>query len=393
MFITFLYQILFVSNYCISLHKLNIMLENIEQYTKQLGLAERTQPSATEIYNTKGIPTATAMPTFIVESSLPAFVESKEESVLSKSKSGTGIGRIFIPDTALPCLSFANAQQRYINKIEAYIFELQRWHYEVYARKFHYPHKEDYNKKIEEICGKLNEESPGYPFACYFATGADDTAAAGAYLLSLSPSKENKKKERQAVIWLSGIQWLIRMRDALPEKIPDEASAGSGSDIPIPKDDSPSAEENEQAELRYLIEKLKLTAPVTEYDLNEEKTDNQEMLAAVRLAYFIEGKEWANNVNAFSIRIADCQNDNSGTQSTTQYKSDTFRNRMRRNGPSFSDDDYNQYLKGDKQLQPQIRNYYKKWEEKVTYVQQLLTLFRTDTGQNGQTPDNNGQLS
>lgn len=393
MFITFLSQILFVSNYCISLHKLNIMLENIEQYTKQLSLAERTQPSATEIYNTKGIPTATAMPTFVVEPSLPAFVESKDESVLSKSRSGKGISRIFIPNTALPCLSFANAQQKYADKIETYIFELQRWHYEVYARKFHYPHKEDYNKKIEEICGKLNEESPGYPFAYYFATGADDTTAAGAYLLSLSPSKEKKKIERQAVIWLSGIQWLIRMRDALPEEIPDEPSAGLGSDIPIPKDDSPSAEDNEQAELRYLIEKLKLADSIIKYDLNEEKTDNQEMLAAVRLAYCIEGKKWANNVNAFSKRIADCQKDNSGTQSTTQYKSDTFRNRMRRNGPSFSDDDYKQYLKGDKQLQPQKRKHYEGWKEKIAYVQQLLTIFRTSTGQNGQTPDDNGQLS
>lgn len=369
------------------------MLRNIEKYKKQLGLAEKTQPSATEIYNTKGIPTATAMPTFVVESPLSTFAEPKEESVLSKSLSGKGIGRIFIPNSALSCLSFANAQQRYADKVEAYIFELQRWHYEVYARKLHYPHKEDYNEKIEEICGKLNEESPGYPFECYFATGADDTAAAGAYLLSLPPSKENKKKERQAIIWLSGIQWLIRMRDALPEKIPDEASTGPGSDIPIPKNAPPSAEENEQVELRYLIEKLKLADPAAEYELNKGKTNNQEMLAAVRLAYFTEEKKWAKNVNAFSQRIADCQKDNSGTQSTTQYKSDTFRNRMRRHGPSFSDVDYQQYLKGEKQLQPQIRNYYESWKEKVTYVQQLLTLFRTNAGQNGQTPDKNGQLS
>lgn len=369
------------------------MFKNINNTSKELGLAERTQPSAAEIYTPQGIPTGGAMPSYTQTQTAPQIfnVRTSQEGPFKELRSKK-IDQLYEQDDENLRDYFACIQEEYTAEIDVFITDLKRWRIEIRARKRHYPRREDYEEKRMELCNFLYVKSQGYPFEQYFSGGADDTADAGAYLITLIRSAFKEKDERYAVVLLSGIQWLIRERDSLSVDISVEASAGPGSDIPIPipKDAPPSAEENEQAELRYLIEKLKLTAPVTEYDLNEENTDNQEMLAAVRLAYFIEGKKWANNVNAFSIRIADCQNDNSGTQSTAQYKSDTFRNRMRRKGPSFSDDDYNQYLKGDKQLQPQIRNYYKKWEEKVTYVQQLLTLFRTDTGQNGQTPDNNG---
>lgn len=190
------------------------MFNNIEDNKKQLGLTERIQPSATEIYTQTNIPTGVAMPSY---TQTPNVNSTKEPQY--QRMGDMALRRLYAPTTENLSSYFEVIKQKYIVLVEEYITKLHGWRIDVYANKLHFPERKDFNDKLEQLYCDFATINPFVPVERYFADGADDTVAAGAFLLSLL-GKRSEDNESYAVMVLSGIQWLIRERDALLDDTP-----------------------------------------------------------------------------------------------------------------------------------------------------------------------------
>ena len=192
------------------------MLKNINSDNPKLGLPERLQPIATEIYASQGIPTGETMPGYTrthtseesISFSPPAMskVEQLREILLSSDQN---------PSEGELCLFFKLMQKQYAPQINSVFKDLRRWSIEIRSRKGRYPICEDFIVKQNEFYKLLYAKDSDFPFETYFSNGVDDTADAGAYLLSL-PDKNREAEELNAIRLLSAVQWLIRERDKLP---------------------------------------------------------------------------------------------------------------------------------------------------------------------------------
>lgn len=272
------------------------MFNNIKQHT-ELGLAERIQPSATEIYSSQSIPTGETMPgytrTHTSEGSI-SFSSSgiskveKLRNILLSSNQNPSEGEL--------CLYFKLVQKQYAPHIDSVFKDLRRWSIEVRARKSRYPIREDFIAKLSEYYKLLCIEDAGFPFETYFSNGANDTADAGAYLLCL-PDMNREAEELHAIRLLSAVQWLIRERDKLPvESAPVVLEVDDATEEESEKQEV-SEEDKKLVEVFRTIKDMKDTEDKSKYTLGQ--------IHPVLL--FIcnrEGKLWAKNKRTYALHLA-----------------------------------------------------------------------------------------
>ena len=280
-----------------------IMFNNIKQHT-ELGLAERSQLSATEIYSSQGIPTGDTMPDYTrthtsegsISFSSPVMskVEQLREILLSSDQN---------PSEAELCLFFKLMQKQYAPQINSVFKDLRRWSIRVRARKRCYPIREDFIAKQNEFYKLLYAKDSDFPFETYFSNGVDDTADAGAYLLCL-PEMNREEEELHAIRLLSAVQWLIRERDKLPlESAPVVLEANDA--IEEENIDSRQEAEIENEELINLYNALHLGNENRLITLGEKSYNRGKILTAVMHMYKEENKSWAENPSQFSKKLVD----------------------------------------------------------------------------------------
>ena len=280
-----------------------IMFNNIKQHT-ELGLAERSQLSATEIYSSQGIPTGDTMPDYTrthtsegsISFSSPVMskVEQLREILLSSDQN---------PSEGELCLFFKLMQKQYAPQINSVFKDLRRWSIRVRARKRCYPIREDLIAKQNEFYKLLYAKDSDFPFETYFSNGVDDTADAGAYLLSL-PEMNREEEELNAIRLLSAVQWLIRERDKLPvESAPVVLEADDV--VEEEKIDSRREADIENEELLNLYNVLHLGEGNGLITLGEKSYNRGKILTAVMHMYKEENKSWAENPSRFSNKLVD----------------------------------------------------------------------------------------
>jgi len=96
------------------------MLNNINENTKELGLAGRTQPSATEIYATKGIPTGSVMPEYTHTQTRKKIEFSPSE----QRKRDTALRHLIGTTPEERRILFESFQEKYENEIYHHITDL-----------------------------------------------------------------------------------------------------------------------------------------------------------------------------------------------------------------------------------------------------------------------------
>ena len=277
------------------------MFNNIEDNKRQLGLAERTQPSATEIYTQTNIPTGSVMSNYTQTQTAPQIfnVRTSQEGPFKELRSKI-IAQLYEQDDENLRDYFACMQEEYAAEIDVFITDLKRWRIEIRARKRHYPKWEDYEEKRMELCKFLYVKAHGYPFDQYFSDGVDDTADAGAYLITLIRSAFKEKEERYAVVLLSGIQWLIRERDALSVDIPVEPEVETSASNQAEQQE---LERKDSIEIELDVEKLALkNAFTTACGLKDDEGKVKYKIGEIYhvLRFLSEGKKWAKNARTFA---------------------------------------------------------------------------------------------
>lgn len=177
---------------------------------------------------------------------------------------------------------------------------MKRWRIDIRASKRYYPKHEDYEKKRMDLCKFLYAKAHDYPFEQYFSSGADDTADAGAYMMTLIGSAFKEKDERYAIVLLSGIQWLIRERDSLSVDIPNEPEVETTASI---KTTQKKIERKDSKEIELDAEKLALkNAFTTTCGLKDDEGKVKYKIGEIYhvLRFLSEGKEWAKNARTFA---------------------------------------------------------------------------------------------
>ena len=278
-----------------------IMFNNIKQNI-ELGLAERSQLSATEIYSSQGIPTGETMPGYTrthtsegsISFSSPVMskVEQLREILLSSDQN---------PSEGELCLFFKLMQKQYAPQINSVFKDLRRWSIRVRARKRCYPIREDFIAKQNEFYKLLYAKDSDFPFETYFSNGADDTADAGAYLLCL-PEMNREAEELHAIRLLSAVQWLIRKRDKLPvESAPVVLEADDV--VEEEKKDSCQEANMEDKELLGILTKLQLGGKARNVMIEGKNRPDRCVLTAIMYMYQADNKQWAANPNLLSMKI------------------------------------------------------------------------------------------
>ena len=275
------------------------MFNNIEDNKRQLGLAERIQPSATEIYTQTNIPTGGAMPSY---TQTPNVNSTKEPQY--QRMGDMALRRLYAPTTENLSSYFEVIKQKHIVLVEEYITKLHGWRIDVYANKLHFPERKDFNDKLEQLYCDFATINPFVPVERYFADGADDTVAAGAFLLSLL-GKRSEDNESYAVMVLSGIQWLIRERDALLDDtslMPDEETSAASQHNTPNGDDTTRGEDEE---LEEVFVQLCLDDERCLVTQDGHKYKQGKVLTAIMHMYQDEKKPWADNPSRFSKELVE----------------------------------------------------------------------------------------
>lgn len=227
------------------------------------------------------------------------------------------------------CDWFLMMQEECPTEIALLINELKRQCIEVYAMKLHHPLREDYNELIRKQCKKLQSQASHIPFEKYCEEGANFTATAGAYLLSIY-NKKSEKQLRLATIQLSGLQWLIGERDALPVEVTSSAPQPDIIETTATQPQEPTVEEEEVVEEDTVeedtVEEDTIEEEAVEQQpLNEEdeklkeayhalrniKDDNGKekyslghIYAILQFLYHKQKKDWAKNYRTFGNHFA-----------------------------------------------------------------------------------------
>lgn len=182
---------------------------------KILGLAERTQPSASEIYTPTSIPTGDAMPTY---TQTPTSAESISFDSAEKARQERRMDvamRNLLKSTSEECrLLFKLFQNKYEDQIFHRITSLMIWVGTEEHMKDCPLTVDDYDRRIKEEQGELKAMDDRLPVDKYFRLGADDTAKCG-HLLIIKQRVWDEAKQIYATVLLSGIQWLMRQREEL----------------------------------------------------------------------------------------------------------------------------------------------------------------------------------
>lgn len=216
---------------------------------------------------------------------------------------------------------------KYADKVQTATRKMQLWCVDVYAKERHLPRYEDYNRKCEEIFREFELAFPDYPVSEYYAAGADDTSAAGAFLLSVSQTR-SEADECLAVDLLSRLRWLIGKRDELPPS--DDVRAESEACALPPEDNTAehadeilSAEESAVKEVLSEFISYSTPAGTKAYTLGEIYTV---------FLYHCREKPWGKYNRQLALFIAPLigKSVESITSALQRYK--------RRHETSFSDD-------------------------------------------------------
>ena len=248
------------------------MFNNINNNSKRLSSTERIQPSSPEIYTAQNIPTGETMPeytrTHTSTQSIDTYILQERAFKQVRAKL---LSDIYVRTEDHYCDWFLMMQEECPTEIALLINDLKCQCIEVYAMKLHHPLRADYNKLIRKQCKKLKSQAPHIPFEKYCKEGANFTAAAGAYLLSIY-NKKSEKQLRLATIQLSGLQWLIGERDALPVEVTSTAPQPDIIETTATHPQEPTVEEVE------VVEEDTVEEDTVEEDTIEEEAVEQQPL-------------------------------------------------------------------------------------------------------------------
>lgn len=269
----------------------NKMLEFSKIQGKQ-DLTERLETYTTQRYVSQSVPMGDAI------SSYTTYTDASVEGALRRLHRKV-LSAMYEPDDECMREYFNLMQDNYKEEVDDYIGELKRWRVEVRARKCHWPRREDYEEKRMEICHTFCSCEPNFPVEQYFSCGADDTADAGAYLLSLPSNEMKETKERLGILIFSCIQWLVRERDALPIGTSD----APGNSIP---DNTPPSEEitYDKALKTLLVDYLKLNTEGTNVKIGEKTWNKTRVVVATMHVLKTRGTLRASNDKEYAVQIA-----------------------------------------------------------------------------------------
>lgn len=198
------------------------MFNNIKENTKELGLAERTQPSATEIYTTKGIPTGSVMPEYTHTQTRKKIEFSPSE----QRKRDTALRHLIGTTPEERRILFESFQEKYENEIYHHITDLMLWA----STTEHLQDKAlsiaDYDLRIRGELKKLTAMDATLPVDSYFRNGSDDTAKCG-HLLIIKMTVWDEVQQIYAIELLSGIQWLMQEKEKLISTLKDINPSGN----------------------------------------------------------------------------------------------------------------------------------------------------------------------
>ena len=287
------------------------MFNNIKDSSKRLSSTERIQPSSPEIYTTQNIPTGETMPEY---TRTHTSTQSIDTYILQdrafKQVRAELLSDIYVRTEDHYCDWFLMMQEECPTEIALFINELKCQCIEVYAMKLHHPLRADYNKLIRKQCKKLKSQAPHIPFEKYCKEGANFTAAAGAYLLSIY-NKNSEKQLRLATIQLSGLQWLIGERDALPVEVTSTAPQPQEKTVVEAVEEKTvvvvEEEAVEQQPLNEEDEKLKEAYHALRNikdDNGKEKYSLGHIYAILQFLYHKQEKDWAKNYRTFGNHLA-----------------------------------------------------------------------------------------
>lgn len=214
------------------------MFNNIKDNKKQLGLAERIQPSATEIYTQTNIPTGGAMPNYTHTQTTQKHIifDSTEQFKLEREFNEL-LQQLYDSSPQKRKEYFNLKQEKYKNLIYKYITKLKKWELIILATKMRPPTCEDYTMKLQELYSEFKTLDETIPIDKYFAEGPDDTMLPGVYLITLA-DEVSQERMIHATVLFSGIQWLMQQKEKIVTATTsqEKMKSGEAAEGPIKKE-------------------------------------------------------------------------------------------------------------------------------------------------------------
>lgn len=255
-----------------------VLIKNNDNH-KQLGLTERIQPSATEIYTSQGIPTGEAMLNYTQTQTIQKRITFDSlEQLRFEEEQDTRLLQLlsYTPDEHR--IYFESFQRACVNEIYHHKIELMLWA----ATTEHYQDasltQADYDRKIRIEQGKLKAMDEKLPVESYFRHGSDDTAKCG-HLLIIKMMEWDDALKIYAVELLSGIQWLIQQKEKLAAATASQKDEEKEDETAI----NPFEKETTFNEaLRILsIDYLKLNQAKTNVKIGEKNWNKMRLVVAL----------------------------------------------------------------------------------------------------------------